>query len=128
MDQGKLKAHRVRTWACFLAVLALLVLAAVAPLLAAFEAFRPAIDPQSTWFQRSGSITAVVALLGGVVIPYAYSKLHKPGTWGEDEGLAVLEEFKHRFQLAEWFALCITIVGTVIGGYGDLIWKAVVQS
>lgn len=122
MDQGKIKAHRRRTWACFFLTVALLALSASAPVLAGFEVLRPAGENQSTWFQRSGSITAVVALLGGVVIPYAYSKLHVPGTWGEDEGCSVLEEFKRMFKGAEYVAFVLSVAGTIIGGYGDLIW------
>ncbi len=68
-----------------------------------------------------------MALFGGLVVPYAYHKLHVPGTWGELEGITVLGEFQTQFKAAEGFAFAITIIGTLIWGYGDLLWTAVVK-
>jgi hypothetical protein len=47
--------------------------------------------------------------------------LHKPGTWGDKQKLEVLDEFGLRFSIAEWSSLGLTITGTFIWGYGDLI-------
>ncbi|MCY1299139.1 hypothetical protein D9M69_627100 [compost metagenome] len=124
MDVARIKEHRRRSWICFVAIVVILLIAAAAPSLAAVGYGRPGGELQSIWFQRSGSISTVMALFGGLVIPYAYNKLHVPGTWGEDEGLHVLAEFQPRFKRAEAVAFALTIIGTVIWGYGDLLWSA----
>lgn len=123
MDEAKVKAHRIRSWICLAATVVLLAIAFAAPALASAGLCRPVGESQGVWFQRSGSVATVMALFGGIVIPYAYNKLHQPGTWGELGGITVLAEFKTRFQIAEGFAFVITVVGTAIWGYGDLVWN-----
>ena len=98
----------------------LLLVAAAIPTLAYFGCFKPVEEPQNTWFQRSGSLTVLVA----VSIEFLLTKLHKyPGLIG------LLGEMKPgparwhsiTYRIIFYSAGFLAAIGTVIWGYGDLL-------
>ncbi|MGH8423862.1 MAG: hypothetical protein ACRER3_16160, partial [Pseudomonas fluorescens] len=73
------------------------------------------------WFQRSGAITTVFSMFAAAAIKVLVSRLHVPGTWGDDDGCAVLEQFKVRLDMANKMSFALIVLGTVVWGYGDVI-------
>lgn len=107
-------AHRLYVCA------ALTILAALPPTLSYFGILKPGEESLASWFQRSGSITVMLALW----VEFLLIRIQKyPVLTGD---LIVDEpEPEHRYiplytailYVAGFFA----IVGTVIWGYGDLM-------
>lgn len=104
----------------------LLCVAFFAPLFAIFD-IRPSFETIEVWFQRSGAITTVYALLSTTVADMGLRKLHRPGEYGDLYKLQVLDEFANSFEKVRWIALVLTVIGTLIWGYGDTVFKHIVQ-
>ena len=115
--------YRSSTWCFFAGVLALLVLAVLAPILSMVVEWLPPGETRASWFQRSGAVTTLFSLLAGALAVITSGRLHTPGTFGTKNKIEVLKEFKARFVRAESALLALTVVGTVIWGYGDLLTR-----
>jgi len=63
----------------------------------------------------------IFAIQAGAIALVASGRLYSPGTFGDHNRIVVLMEFKNRFALAEKSVLILTLAGTVIWGYGDLL-------
>jgi hypothetical protein len=98
----------------------LLLLAILFPILAWFEFLLPAKEKTWLWFQRSGSITVMLA----VIIEYFLIKIehnvNPPNTvpskvWNMGKG------YHSWHKLIQVIAVFVAIFGTLIWGYGDLL-------
>jgi hypothetical protein len=81
---------------------------------------RPQGETQSTWFQRSGSITVFIALFSEYLLFIINKAIFPTGIWGEDKWPMRLKYGKKSKTLSFLF-LFSAALGTVIWGYGDLL-------
>lgn len=116
------KDDRKRTWFYFFIVVVLLVIAVMAPLTANiwFGYYKPSTDSSGQWFQRSGAITTVFALLALAVQTAGSKKLWVPGFFIGAEKKLILESFSSKFTFCENTSFLLTVIGTMIWGYGDV--------
>jgi len=121
MDLNRQTAFRKQAWLDYSAVAALLLIAIAVPALSFIESARPSGESLGVWFQRSGAITTVFSMFAAATIKILVDRLHVPGTWGDDDGLAVLENFNVRLAVANKMSFGLIVIGTVVWGYGDVI-------
>jgi hypothetical protein len=119
-----------RTWFYFVLIVALLAIAFLAPITAnaLFGALKPIAESNGVWFQRSGAISTVFALLAATLQADASRKLWTPGFLGDIHKLAVLSSFEGKFSICQNLSLLFTLLGTVIWGYGDILFAKSVSA
>ena len=115
------RKYRLRTnifmYGCYL----LLFISLIAPFVGYCD-MRPEFETRETWFQRSGALTTIFALLSTTLRDLTSSFLYSGG-FGEKAKLIVKQEFQLRFALVFAVGFVLTVVGTIIWGYGDTILK-----
>ncbi|KAA0012978.1 hypothetical protein F0A17_08635 [Billgrantia pellis] len=98
----------------------LLATTLVIPLAALYFPWRPEAETLGTWFQRSGSIMTILCISIDTKLFSIYVWLNS-----EDEPSVHVERFKakyyYRYKAMSILAFLLTIMGTTIWGYGDLI-------
>lgn len=99
----------------------LLSIAAAAPIAAGFEVLKPFDSTVAAWVQRSAAITTIFALLAPEVGAIALNRLYIPGTYGDVGKLETYALYAPRFGALRYWAVCITVLGTLLWGYGDLL-------
>jgi hypothetical protein len=105
-------------WRALCVAIALLLVAVLTPVL---SVYLPRIEGQSLnlWFQRSGSLATILALIAEVAIVRAKLSITPAGF-----GWPGVNEQRRRFLpllgRVEWAVLVTTLGGTLIWGYGDL--------
>jgi len=100
--------------------LAFLALAVVAEVIGVVGWFKPDNEAPEIWFQRSGAVMTVFSLLAGPGVGSILNSIIPRGM----HGLRLrgpLWPFNRRFVMYERAAMLMTIGGTIIWGYGDLI-------
>ncbi|VVQ01464.1 hypothetical protein PS938_02520 [Pseudomonas fluorescens] len=108
-------------YACY----ALLFIGVIAVLTSPLD-FKPSFETPEVWFQRSGALMTVFALLAALLKDMGTQTLHKPGYFGDALKLEVLAELEQRFEWVFWFAFLFTVLGTLVWGYGDTYYKFVI--
>lgn len=99
---------------------ALTVLAALPPTLAYFGFFKPSEETLASWFQRSGSITVILALW----VEFLLIRIQKYHVLTGD---LIVDEPEPEHKLIPLYTTILyaaglfAIVGTVIWGYGDIM-------
>lgn len=98
----------------------LIFLAAAIPLLALILPFPQAAGlDRAGWFSRSGALTTVFAILAEGVLIRAKLSITPVGF-----GWVGLQEQRDRFipkfNAPEWLIFTLTVIGTLIWGYGDI--------
>ncbi|MDH1575471.1 hypothetical protein [Pseudomonas sp. GD03746] len=104
----------------------LIAVAVAAPILSILDSvleWAPSFESAEVWFQRSGALTTIFALLTNQIKELGSRALHIPGTYGGVVKLQVLAEFERRFQVIFVIAFCLTVLGTLVWGYGDTAYK-----
>ncbi len=101
----------------YLIVILCAVAIAVGPL-SLLSVLRPPSESVATWFQRSGSITAIFAAFAQYRLG-AFFEVIRGGTFAESWSLYHL--FKRRHQAVSWALAVIAIWGAFVWGYGDLL-------
>jgi hypothetical protein len=104
----------------FQQALILCLCALLPPLFSLTGFFRPEDEPLGLWFQRSGIVMTVLAVLAHFKAAGIATTMIAGGTFAE-----TWEAFHkyHRFQtLAAWLSLILIVTGTVIWAYGDLLF------
>jgi hypothetical protein len=102
---------------------AILSLAIVVPILALVLP-HPRIEGLTLagWFSRSGAVTTIFAILAEVILIRAKLSITPPGF-----GWKGLNELRHKFlpkfQRPDLLILILSILGTLIWGYGDLLFE-----
>jgi hypothetical protein len=103
----------------FLQVLVLCLCAVGLPLFSLTGIFRPQAEPLGQWFQRSGAVMTAFAVFaqfkaGGIATMIAGSTFA--------ESWEAYHKY-NRFQaLAAVLSLVLVVIGTVVWGYGDLLF------
>ena len=103
--------------------MALILVAIAVPALALLSDFRPSTELVSTWFQRSGSIVVLLAVLIEFNIFKAKSELDFKGLI-DNEIPDLHKKFDKKVCLYSCLGVIIAITGTVIWGYGDILYLA----
>lgn len=101
---------------CFIILLCIAAIAT--PVAALFIPLRPASEPLPIWFQRSGAVTSVFAVVAQFRISAFYEAI-KGGTFAESWQL--FHFFIRRHRLVSRTAAAVTVIGAIIWGYGDLL-------
>ncbi len=102
----------------------ILGVALVVPLLAMVLPFpQIGVLDRPSWVARSGAVTTVFAILAEVILIRARLSI-TPGGLGWIGLKEQRDEFIPKFHTPELLILILTIVGTLIWGYGDLILVA----
>lgn len=92
----------------------LIFLAVLPPILAFFGYFRPDSETFGSWFQRSGALTVILAVIAELLLV----KLQKyPGLTGL---LEAKDRWSNFYKAITYSAAFLAVIGTVIWGYGDL--------
>lgn len=106
------------------AIAMLLSLAVLALLLPFVEAFRPAGESVATWWQRAGAPVAVFAFIAQNKSQYLGALLTL-GSFTSAEMESLRAKYRRTHQLSLAAAIVLTVIGTVVWGYGDYFIKAV---
>ncbi|MBS6035891.1 MULTISPECIES: hypothetical protein [Pseudomonas] len=122
-EPGTPVRYRSTTWFSYGMILLLIAVAALAPIYSIFGSWMAAGEERAIWVQRSGAVATLFAFIAGAMVVFTSGRLHTPGFWGDENRITVLSEFRGRFRFAESAILVLSITGTVIWGYGDLIYK-----
>jgi len=105
-----------------LAVIAL-VIAVLAPITANtfFSVWRPDGESAGQWLERSGAVMTVFSLLAISLMEEGMSRLHKVGNLADLETLPMYQSFERSTYWIKGIALALTVIGTVVWGYGSVI-------
>lgn len=105
------------------AIAAFLTLAVLALLLPFVDVLRPAGESVATWWQRAGAPVAVFAFIAQNKCQYLWSLL-TPGSFTSVEMESLRAKYRRTHQISLSVAIILTVIGTVVWGYGDLFFKA----
>ena len=99
----------------------LLVLGVIPTALALSLDWHPAGESPGGWFQRSGTILVVFSVLADAILASLFTSLF-PGSQTvvltDDDAVSL----KPLYAIVSIFAVVFTVAGTVISGYGDLLF------
>ena len=96
----------------------------LAPILACTRSWLPEGEKFPIWFQRSGSILVIFAIMSEFILLSLYSTIY-PGdnTWTDENHQVIVNKYKTKYNLLSFFSSALAIIGTIIWGYGDIIIK-----
>lgn len=87
--------------------------------------FRPEMEPIDKWIQRTGSLIVLLTGLGESVFVVKLRKLAQVSHWAELYCEIYIERRYRRYLI---FSIVVSgllvIMGSVIGGYGDIMYKS----
>jgi ABC-type glycerol-3-phosphate transport system permease component len=110
------RKHEARVWRAFLWACGLCLCAVIAPLLSMLLGrFRPQAEPFGQWFARSGAVMTVFAV-------YAQFKAASIVTMIQGSTRALYREYKRRQTIVAVLSLVLAVIGTIVWGYGDLLF------
>lgn len=121
-ESGTPARHKSTTWICYSIVIFLIAVAVAAPLYALLGDWMADGEKRGTWVQRSGAVTTLFSFIAGAMTVFTSGRLHTPGHFGDQLKLNVLIQFKSKFRAAESAIFLLSILGTAIWGYGDLLY------
>ncbi len=102
--------------------LPLLILIILIPLLAANSCMKPVNEDASTWFQRSGSLMIVFAIWIEFKLFKVADDIFLNGIV-TDQQSELAEKYRCKFEIMKYLAVIGALFGSVIWGYGDIIYK-----
>jgi hypothetical protein len=101
-------------------VFVLCVCAVIPPLLSMLGGFKPQAEPLGQWFQRSGAVMTIIAVFGQFRAASIAAMIAPGGGW--EETLGAFRKYKRLQNVVAVLSLVLAIIGTVIWGYGDLLF------
>jgi hypothetical protein len=110
-----------RSVACLLGFAALLLIA-----LPCTDLLRPASDSMAQWFQRAGAPVTIFAFLAQNKASHL-GDLITPGTFSTPEIMALRSRYLPRQEWGLWLSTCLTIIGTIVWAYGDILLNNVAR-
>jgi hypothetical protein len=85
--------------------------------------WKPSTEPFGSWFARAGAPVTIFALIAQTRVA-RLSAVLTPGHFGHMGFNSLRDKYRWCETVGNAVALVMTIVGTVIWAYGDLVWKA----
>lgn len=123
----KLKPFEEEARKCFIKIWISLSLSVAVLVLALIPALIPDGQTVPGWFQRSGSLTTIGAIFISIYTTRMRERLE--GKFLSDfYGAEAFRRVKLPFTIATSTALILTIIGTVVWGYGDLLISGALDS
>ncbi|KHK58678.1 hypothetical protein PI87_02755 [Ralstonia sp. A12] len=127
MNAEYLTPHELKIRRAVRSIAAFLSLAVLALLLPFVDAFRPAGESVATWWQRAGAPVAVFAFIAQNKSQYLGALL-TPGSFTSAAFESLRGKYRRTHQMGLSAAIALTVLGTVVWGYGDCFIKAVEQA
>ena len=116
----KLKPFEDEARKCFLKIWISLALSVAVLVIALIPSLVPSSQTLPGWFQRSGSLTTVGAVIIGIYATRMRDRLE--GKFLADlYGIEVFKRVKLPFTIATSCAFVLSVVGTIVWGYGDIL-------
>ncbi|MBP0943123.1 hypothetical protein V2K16_22865 [Pseudomonas alliivorans] len=125
--EEKLRPFRREAKRCFFWIVIALSVAMSVLGLSLIPSLVPNGQSVPAWFQRSGSITTIGALVINLFVSRIRDGLEGRAL-GSIYGQCVFKEVRPYFKVAAIATVALTIVGTIVWGYGDLILIAALLS
>jgi hypothetical protein len=110
---------RIR-WA-FLQVYVLCLCAVILPLLSMLGSFRPQAESPGQWFERSGAMMTVFAVFAQFKA-VSVATMIAGCTFGES--WEAYHKYKRHQAVVAGLSLVLVVMGTVVWGYGDLLFPS----
>lgn len=102
----------------------LIFVAALAPnYYDSFLSLKPDGDSPSQWFERSGAITTIFGLLAINLLESGVQRLLPAGKVADLANVHMFSMFEFSFKILKVIAFLLTLVGTLIWGYGTVLIK-----
>jgi hypothetical protein len=96
-------------------------LATLIPILSLFGVFKPSGELLGPWFQRSGAITVVFAIFAELKASKMIDILDG-GDFAGPTWQTANQLYCRKVQIYFYFSVLLIVLGTVVWGYGDLIY------
>ena len=113
------REHEARVWRAFLWAYGLCLCAVIPSLFSMLGIFKPQAEPLGQWFARSGAMMTVIAV-------FAQFRAANIATMIQGRAFGESWEFyhkyKHRQAVAAVLSLVLVVLGTIVWGYGDLLF------
>lgn len=126
MNAEYLIQHELKIKQTVRSIEVLLCFAVLVLLLPFVDAFRPAGESVATWWQRAGAPVAVFAFMAQNKSQYLGGLL-TPGSFTSAEFESLRRRYRRTHQMGLSAAVVLTVIGTVVWGYGDCFVKALEQ-
>jgi hypothetical protein len=112
-------AYETRVRRAFLWAFMLCLCAVIPPLLSLAGMFRPPAEPPGQWFERSGAVMTVFAVFAQFKAN-SIATMIAGGTFGES--WEAYRKYKGTLAWVAGLSLVLVVLGTVVWGYGDLLF------
>ena len=99
----------------------LIIIAILIPCAALFIDLKPEIETTGSWFQRSGSLIVIIAVWIEFKLLSINGDVNPTGI--TDPIQSLIMKFSPWYKLSSYLAAVLAITGTLIWGYGDLLYK-----
>lgn len=93
----------------------------IAPVLAFFGFGIPDSEKVDIWFQRSGAITVLFAAWMEYILAKSNEHINLSGIVVSQQ-ILLSDKYKKPYRIAQYIGIVMLIIGTIIWGYGDLIY------
>jgi hypothetical protein len=114
------REHKNRIRRAFLWAYGLCVCAIIPLLFSMLGWFKPQAEPLGQWFQRSGAVMTVFAVYAQFKANSITAMIAGSG-WGGP--FALDPRYKGQQNVAAGLSLALVIIGTLVWGYGDLLFR-----
>lgn len=104
----------------------LICLALATPTLGLLGVFKPDTETMAIWFQRSGAVMTIFALLCTTGMSSALKGLTPPGASDLDL-IDAEKKYGGEYAFMDRVAFWLTIVGTFVWGYGDVFYNWILK-
>ena len=111
--------HESRIKQAILWAFVLCLCAVIPPLFSLVGSFRPQAEPPGQWFERSGAAMTVFAVFAQLKAG-SIATMIAGGTFGES--WEAYHKYKRHQAVAAVLSLVLVVIGTVVWGYGDLLF------
>ena len=100
----------------------ILIVASVVPVASFYGIGAPTHEAVAQWFQRSGSLVVMLTVFIELYLFTVTGDVFPSGIISEQEG-RLAERYSTPVQLVKVASVAGAVSGTVIWGYGDIIWR-----
>ena len=101
----------------------LLILLLIVPFLSFSNILNYSGDSNQVWFQRSGAVMVILAVWIEIKLFAINGDVFPSGLITEQED-RLSKKYQSKYQIVKYLGFVGAVSGTLIWGYGDLIWMA----